>query len=318
MKTFAARLLMMPSLLVAVGCGMEELDDLSTTDDALNSCSGWHGGDHRGHRHHRHHHHKMPRPHATGSAGTFGGMAGTSGGMAGTSGGMAGTSGGMAGTSGGMAGMGGSGTPVDPRCTAVSGTVSWWHADGDYDDAVGSNDGASAGAVNFVTGINDEGFGLNATSGSFVDVPNNASLQMTSAITLDAWISSPALNGRIIDKVTAFSTDGYLLDVIGERLRLYVGGDSVMSSATLPANTFTHVAGVYNGTTLAVYVNGVLSAEVPTAIAAIPVNPRSLRIGADSSGGSLFNGVIDEPRVHGRALSATEIALIAWQATNCP
>ena len=175
-----------------------------------------------------------------------------------------------------------------------------------------------AGAVNFVTGINDEGFGLNATSGSFVDVPNDASLQLTSAITLDAWVSSPAPNGRVIDKVTAFSTDGYLLDVVDERLRLYVGGDSVMSSATLPANTFTHVAGVYSGTTLAVYVNGVLSAEVPTAIAAIPVSPRSLRIGADSSGGSLFNGVIDEPRVHGRALSAAEIAQIAWQATNCP
>ena len=239
-------------------------------------------------------------------------------GMAGTSGGMAGTSGGMAGTSGGMAGMGGSGDPVDPRCAPVSGTVSWWHADGDYDDAVGNNDGASAGAVSFVAGINDEGFGLNATAGSFVDVPNDASLQLTSAITLDAWVSSPAPSGRVIDKVTAFSTDGYLLDVVDTRLRLYVGGDSVMSSATLPANTFTHVAGVYSGTTLAVYVNGVLSAEIPTAIAAIPVNPRTLRIGADSSGGSLFNGVIDEPRVHSRALSATEIAELAWQGTNCP
>ena len=70
--------------------------------------------------------------------------------------------------------------------------------------------------------------------------------------------------------------------------------------------------------TLAVYVNGALSAEIPTAVAAIPVNPRTLRIGADSGGGSLFNGVIDEPRVHGRALSAAEIALIAWQGTNCP
>jgi hypothetical protein len=245
-------------------------------------------------------------------------MAGMGGGMAGMGGGVAGTSGGMAGMGGGMAGMGGSGGPVDPRCAPVTGTVSWWHADGDYDDAVGSNDGASAGAVSFVTGVNDEGFGLNATAGSFVEVPDDASLQLTSAITLDAWISSPTLSGRIIDKVTAFSGDGYLLDMVGERLRLFVGGDSVMSSATLPPNTFTHVAGVYNGTTLAVYVNGTLSAEMPTAIAAIPVSPRTLRIGADSGGGSLFNGVIDEPRVHGRALSATEIALLAWQATNCP
>jgi hypothetical protein len=313
MKTFVARFVLMPSLLIAVGCGVEELDDLSTTDDALNTCHGWHGGgNHRGHRHHRHKHHHHPRPHATGKAGT-------SGGMAGMGGGMAGMSGGMAGAAGGMAGMGGSGDPVDPRCAPVTGTVSWWHGDGDYDDAVGSNDGASAGAVSFVAGINDEGFGLNATAGSFVEVPNDASLQLTSAVTLDAWVSSPTPEGRVIDKVTAFSGDGYLLDIVGGgRLRLFVAGDSALSSAALPANTFTHVAGVYNGTTLAVYVNGALSAEVPTAIAAIPVSSLALRIGADSGGGSLFNGVIDEPRVYGRALSADEIALIAWQGMNCP
>ena len=146
-------------------------------------------------------------------AGTSGGRQaghGTSGGMAGM--GMAGNGrhgrqrGGMAGTSGGMAGMGGA--PVDPRCAPLGGIVSWWHADGDYDDAVGANDGMSAGAVGFAPGINDQGFSLSTMPGSFVDVPNDASLQLTSAVTIDAWISMSAPGGRIVDKVTAFSSDG--------------------------------------------------------------------------------------------------------------
>ena len=86
----------------------------------------------------------------------------------------------------------------------------------------------------------------------------------------------------------------------------------------VPIGTLTHVAGVYNGTTLAVYINGVLSAENATWAASIPVNVRSLRIGADSSGSTLFNGVIDEPRVFNRALSAAEIDQLFWQSTNCP
>ena len=249
----------------------------------------------------------------TGTAGTSG-MAGM--GMAGTSGGMAGMGGGMAGTSGGMAGMGG--TPVDPRCAPLGGIVSWWHADGDYDDAVGANDGMSAGAAGFAPGINDQGFSLNTMPGSFVDVPNAASLQITSAITIDAWISMTAPGGRIVDKVTAFSSDGYMMDMAGDRLRLYVGGDFLTSVDPVPTGTLTHVAGVYNGTTLALYVNGVLSAENATWAASIPVNARSLRIGADSDGSSLFNGVIDEPRVFNRALSAAEIDQLFWQSTNCP
>ena len=215
-----------------------------------------------------------------------------------------------------MAGMGG--TPVDPRCAPLGGIVSWWHADGDFDDAVGSNDGMTAGMAGFAPGINDQGFSLNTMPGSFVDVPNDASLQMTSAITIDAWISMTAPGGRIVDKITAFSSDGYMMDMAGDRLRLYVGGDFLTSVDPVPIGTLTHVAGVYNGTTLAVYINGVLSAENATWAASIPVNARSLRIGADSDGSSLFNGVIDEPRVFNRALSAAEIDQLFWQSTNCP
>jgi hypothetical protein len=133
---------------------------------------------------------------------------------------------------------------------------------------------------------------------------------------MDAWINSAA-GGRIIDKVTAFSQDGYMMDVGFGRVRLFIGGDAVVSGE-LPTSGFTHVAGVYDGTSMSVYLNGVLSAQVPTAVASIPTNGLTMRIGADSLGDSRFNGVIDEPRVFNRGLSAVEIATIMWQGTNCP
>src|SRR5688572_4823282 len=144
MRTLAATLVVMPLLVLGVGCADDELDDLSSTDDALVTCDGWHrnADRHRGHKHRRHHHH---HGHHHGKGGTSGGMAGTSGGMAGMSG-TAGTSGGMAGMSG-MAGTSGGGTggtggaPMDPRCAPLSNIASWWHGDGDFDDAVGMNDG---------------------------------------------------------------------------------------------------------------------------------------------------------------------------------
>jgi hypothetical protein len=245
-------------------------------------------------------------------AGTSGGMAGTSGGMAGTSGGMAGTSGGMAGTSGGMAGT----TGGDPRCAEMPGIVSWWQADGDYDDAIGVNDGATAGAVAFAPGVSGSGFALSGSPLSYVEVPNHPSLQLSGAMTIDAWINTPSVGGRIVDKITAFSGDGYLLDLVGDRLRMLIAGAAVTSTVAIPANTFVHVAGVYDGSKMALYVNGAPAGELPL-VTAVPVNSLSLRIGADSTGGSLLPGVVDGARIFGRALSASEISEIFWQGTNC-
>jgi hypothetical protein len=321
MKTIASSLALLSSLsLVAIGCGQDEADDLSTTDDALMTCGGWHhngANNHRGHHHNRHHHGHGgaggSHPHLTGAGGTSGGMTGGSGGgMAGTTG-AAGTTG-SAGTSGDMGGTGGA--MVDPRCAPMSGTISWWHADNDYDDAVGSNDGLTAGGVTFAAGIDHEAFNFNGTTGSFVEVPNDASLS-PSELTIDAWISAPVLGGRIVDKITPFGSDGYLLDLNGDHLRLIVGGDVMNSTSPIPAGMFVHVAMVHTGTSMRLYINGVLDAHAEGTFAPAPTNSRPLRIGADGGGGSLFMGEIDEPRIFGRGLSDAEIQTLFWQSTNC-
>jgi Concanavalin A-like lectin/glucanases superfamily len=305
MKLLAVSFLTMSSLaLVAAGCGTDESDDVSAANDALLTCGGLHHNpeSHRGHHHHRHHHH--------GGGGTTG-AAGTSG--------MAGTTGAGGGDMGGTTGTGGSGGMIDPACIPPDGAVSWWHGDGDFDDAVGTNDGNNAGGVSFGTGIDQQGFSLNQSAGSFVEVPNDPSLQFTDAITIDAWINTSVFGGRIVDKITAFGSDGFLMDMGGDQVRLIVAPDNFFTNSHVPAGIWTHVAATFDASTMAIYYNGVNVGSAPTSGPhTIPINANTLRIGADSTGGSMFNGMIDEPRIFSRALSAAEIQTLFWQGTNCP
>ena len=80
---------------------------------------------------------------------------------------------------------------------------------------------------------------------------------------------------------------------------------------------FVHVAMVHTSTSMKLYINGVLDADAEGTWAPAPVNNHPVRIGADDGGGSLFMGVIDEPRIFGRGLSDAEIQTLFWQGTNC-
>src|SRR5437868_5450175 len=60
MKTLTGSLLLVASVsLVAAGCAGDDADEVTSTDDALMSCNGFHHNPehHRGHHHRRHHHH---------------------------------------------------------------------------------------------------------------------------------------------------------------------------------------------------------------------------------------------------------------------
>jgi hypothetical protein len=110
-----------------------------------------------------------------------------------------------------------------------------------------------------------------------------------------------------------------MLSILNSRLRLLIDGvtpGGFLSDATLPLDTWTHVAGVYDGLNAHLYINGSLEASV-TARGSIPTSDRPLTIGANAAlayGGTHFNGLIDEAAVFNRALSADEIAFIYDQA----
>ena len=80
----------------------------------------------------------------------------------------------------------------------------------------------------------------------------------------------------------------------------------VRGTAQVAANTWTHLAATYDGSVLALYVNGAQAATFLTS-GPITTNTGALKIGGNAVWGEWFSGLIDEVRVYNRALTAAEI-----------
>jgi hypothetical protein len=203
-----------------------------------------------------------------------------------------------------------------------SGMVSWWAGEGDAFDSAGTNIGTLQNGVGFVTGEVGQAFNLNGTS-QYVDVPSSASLNPITSISLEVWIypRSPlnAVSSPIIKKAGEGSgqSDGYTLEFAGTSgvlFSVYVNGGRQWVTtvpAPVPLSQWSHVAGVYDGTNVSIYVNGALVGSPVSGPGQIVPSGNNLQIGHDPSNPSrYFNGFIDEPSVYRVALSAAQIQAI--------
>jgi chitodextrinase len=166
-----------------------------------------------------------------------------------------------------------------------------------------SSAGKYGGAVSF-DGVNDS-----------VTVADSASLDLTSGMTLEAWVR-PATTGWPYRTVLMKEQTGnlvyalYLTDATRPLSTAITGGiERIAQSGTaLTANTWVHLASTYDGTNLRLYVNGTL-VTTTAATGAITVSTGALRIGANSIWTEeAFAGLVDEVRVYNRALTAAEVA----------
>lgn len=91
------------------------------------------------------------------------------------------------------------------------------------------------------------------------------------------------------------------------------------TNGAVPLNTWKHIAAVRNGTTISIYINGVLNATAATGTTA-PTYNFPARIGSMFYGSysppqyNGLNGKMDELRLYNRALSAAEILVLSSTA----
>jgi len=150
-------------------------------------------------------------------------------------------------------------------------------------------------------------------AGMSVSVPNASSLNLTNALTLEAWVYPTSLNGwsTAIYKGAARDLSYGLFPSSGANrpnfsLITTKGLVGVECPFALPLNAWSHIAGTYDGAQLILYVNGDLVATFP-ASGAIRTGSDGLSIGGNVDYGEYFQGKIDEVRIYSRALPIGEI-----------
>lgn len=159
---------------------------------------------------------------------------------------------------------------------------------------------------------------FSGSSSAYVQIPDAPALNPTTAVTLEAWIYPTSwrtyiYEGSIITKEIATGNGGYILRCgASGKLSFAVGiGTGFQELATttnvLTLNQWQHVAGVYDGTTMKLYLNGVeIATKAQTGTINVSSNP--IEIGRNYAYSSrYFTGRIDEARIFNVALDATTI-----------
>ena len=149
---------------------------------------------------------------------------------------------------------------------------------------------------------------------AWVTVANAASLNLTTAMTISAWVRPATLSSwRTIvlrERAPGLSYSLYATDGVSRPPSGYVNFGSsdisIVAPSLLALNTWTHVALTYDGSALRLYVNGAL-VTTRTVSGSIRTSTGALRIGGNAVWGEYFAGSIDEVRIYNRALTLTEI-----------
>ncbi|HKW30378.1 MAG TPA: LamG-like jellyroll fold domain-containing protein, partial [Verrucomicrobiae bacterium] len=218
-----------------------------------------------------------------------------------------------------------------------SGLVSWWPGEGNADDVVGTNNGTLVAGVTFADGKVGQAFHLDGTN-QYVQIADSPSLKPAN-VSVEAWVNldtlvTPGANipGQeviVFKKNTRDGNfEGYTLlkdRVLGRDCFSFAiasaGGLQVHAlSSTIPqVGAWYHLVGTYDGTTLRLYVNGVLEGS---AYAGFPLDYGTRPVFFGRTGEfwvANFGGSIDEVSIYSRALAADEIQSLyhAGSAGKC-
>jgi len=213
-------------------------------------------------------------------------------------------------------------TPVNPGNANLMGL---WTLDGNLNDSSGKGNNGTVigGTASWIPGV--IGQAMEFTNGqTYVDCGKNASLNLTDAVTVTAWIRMGFTAG---DRKIASNQDG---TTGGYKMGLYTNNKvefeirTSANAATLNRNAaggtvleqdvWYHVAGVYSkGQFIRTYVFGSLDREMATT-AELGTSTASFMLGRGESATDYFwLGALDDVRVYNRVLSQEEILWVMGQ-----
>ncbi len=206
-------------------------------------------------------------------------------------------------------------------CTpASSNLAAWYKGENNANDSAGFNNGTAQNGAAFAAGRVGQSLLLDGVD-DHVSVPHNSNLDITGAITIEAWIYPTTSNGRIVSKQTVSgSSTNYILELLSGKLVFYSYDaatpqyNTLNSTVNIPLNQWSHVAMTISNSSFSFYVNG--SSEsfsvnfTNRAATDGPLYIGTTKNNAVPNGTTYFSGKIDELSLYNRALTAGEIQSI--------
>jgi MSHA biogenesis protein MshQ len=190
-------------------------------------------------------------------------------------------------------------------------------------DGVAVGGAATANATPVV--LTDPGtcrYGVFDGANSYVEVADDAALDITAELTVAAWIylrSTPTELHTIVSKDTNFE---YHID--SQRRVYWWWNDSsnitrsITGTTQLALNEWYHVAITYESGAQRIYVNGTLEGTTASHAGTLATNALPLFVGTDWNFPSrIFDGYIDEVRVVADALTGAEVQALRDETHPC-
>jgi len=235
-----------------------------------------------------------------------------------------------------MAGLMLSGCVSNSLFVDSSGLVAYYPMDGDGDEAVrdrsdNANDLEVKGATFSSGGARGQCWHFSG-DGDFLEARHSPSMLAPAeadALTISLWIKPDELNKKhpggfpvILEKGGNDIGSGFEMVLRAHYGSVRAGFTSYTTVGVapvpideIPINEWTHVAAVYDGLKVSIYINGEI-AHMETRLGLKLSNPsRPLRIGKANPGAHRnrrdFSGWIDEVRLYSRALTVKEIVTLS-------
>ena len=201
--------------------------------------------------------------------------------------------------------------------------VGHWSGDGNANDVTGNgHDGTVFGDTTYAPGVIGNGFLLDGDD-DYVAIANSPSLEST-VFTVAAFVKMPDTGNTqrlIFDSSHGFvDFSGWALQTENSGTVSILFGDGntfkgAASTTQIDDNDFHHIAGVVDGSSMTIYVDGTLE-NTFIHDGLLSASGREVRIGAawgGAIGGSIREvaGIIDDVRYYDQALSSAQVQNLA-------
>jgi len=143
-----------------------------------------------------------------------------------------------------------------------------------------------------------------------VECGHGSRLKLEDKLTISAWICPKGQPSG--EPVIAGEDPRYWgITHYKGRVYFYISGGSNYCKVPVPYYRWSHVAGTFDGTTMKLYVDGDICDTRDLPAGTRIRSGTMVRIGGGNRKGAYYNGIIDDVRVYGRALTGDEIAALA-------